>query len=104
MSETFNSLEVRYAGFVGTPTGRQLYELLELLTNEENLIIVTRKQLPKPLTRLVLGAGSKINVVSSNLIDQIDSLFVFKDPDIADLLEADSRKIPIYDSNVLCAA
>ncbi len=103
MSSFRNSLEVQYAGFVGKPTGKQLYDLLELLTIEDNVILVSAKALPLQLEKLVIRAGLGISI-KEDLINHIDSLYVFNNPNIDDLLAADKKNIPIYDSKILCAA
>ncbi len=91
-----------FTGLVGTPSDVQLAKVLEVLDIHDCVTFVSGRVINRRLRSLIESYGFR-HVVHKELPD-VDSVWVFDDPDINVLLAADRKSIPIYSSRSLLVA
>lgn len=89
-------------GLVGTPSDIQLAKVLDVLDIYDCVTLVSGRVISRKLRSLIESYGFRL-VVRKEL-SGVDSVWVFDDPDVNDLLNADRNSIPIYSSSSLLAA
>ena len=91
-----------FAGMVGKPNAEQLTKVLDVLDTHDSVILVSGKTISRSLMSLINSYGFLYEVRKD--LSNIDSLYVFDDPDMDVLLSADAKQIPIYASQQMLVA
>lgn len=90
-----------HTGLVGTPNDVQLARVLDILDIHDCVTLVSGRTISRRLKSLIDSYGFN-HVVKKGLPD-VDSVWVFDNPDVDLLLAADRKAIPIYSSRSLAA-